>query len=133
MCLASLTGPGPGSKRRGGLRWAGQAAQVGGQAVPGEREEDVGRETRPSLRPAALHHSPHPAPARPAAELQGNLNKRCLETTADGEAGRCPPVVVRTDCGEETQENGSWRPGSSSLPCGSLRHFPGSAAQFSYL
>lgn len=101
--------------------------------MPGEREEDVGRETRPSLRPAALHHSPHPAQARPAAELQGNLNKRCLETTADGEAGCCSPVVIRTDCGEETQEDGSWRPGSSSLPCGSLRHFSGSAAQLSYL
>lgn len=77
---------------------------LGGWAVPGEREEDVGRETRPSLRPAALHHSPHPALARPAAELQGTLNKRCLETTADGDAGRCSPVVVKTDWRRNSRE-----------------------------
>ena len=81
---------GSGQSDRAWFKEVGRLGCPGGWSVPGEREEDVGRETRPILRPAALPHSPQPAQARPAAEPQGNLNKRCPETAADGKQVPAP-------------------------------------------
>ena len=110
----------------------GRLGCPGGWSVPGEQEEDVGRETRPSLRPAALPHSPHPAQARPAAEPQRNLNKRCPETAADGK--QVPTPLCGQNClWRRNSREWELEAGSLCLICASLGHFSGSAAQFSYL
>ena len=87
--------------------------------MPGEREEDVGRETRPILRPAALPHSPQPAQARPAAEPplgagRATLSQQALGTAAGGRRmwpGQ-PPLLVPLARPQRGQKGGAgrWHP-----------------------